>query len=188
MIFFKMLWAGVKAAGLLLATGLKIVYNIIKFLRIRLLALYLVVCAILQLSFGAFDGKSEWFWIFFAICICITAASWYGHYRQKHARERVSRAPNAEPAPTQEPAPQPAPPAPEPQPVPQPVPQPAPEPAPQPVPAPPPPPPVPVHYPKFYEVEGHAGYYFLEYADRYELYKRTDDGDRRIRTDYKSNG
>lgn len=183
MIIFKMLWSGIKALGLLLATGLKIVYNVLKFLRIRVLALYLILCAILQLAFHVFSGNMHWFWIFFAIFACLTATGWYVYLREKFKRESLVReqhtghgAPPAEEpeaAPEEEPAQEYAP-APAPTPAPAPAPAPARRPA--------------RNYPQFFEVEGHEGYYFAEYPDRYELFRRTEDGDEHIRTDFKNIG
>ena len=40
-------------------------------------------------------------------------------------------------------------------------------------------------FPRYFEVEGHAGYLFAEYEDRYELFRRNGGGWDYIRTDYK---
>ncbi len=182
MTFLKMLAAGVKAILNLLATGLKIVYNVLKYLRIRLLALYLLVCGLLQLCFGVFDGKAAYFWVGFALCAAVTLAGW-GVRLYKRFAKFVPRKRTEEPAEEEEPAAEaPAPmPAPTYSPIPAPGPAPAPAPAPMPAPAPPKP-----SSPRYFEVEGHAGYYFAEYDDRYELYRRTEHGDELLRTDEKN--
>ncbi len=41
-------------------------------------------------------------------------------------------------------------------------------------------------YPKYYAVKQNKNYVMAEYADRYELYQKTNGGLKKIRTDYKS--
>ncbi len=40
--------------------------------------------------------------------------------------------------------------------------------------------------PRYFAVKGHPGYYMAEYSDRVELYKNTETGLKKIRTDYKN--
>lgn len=42
--------------------------------------------------------------------------------------------------------------------------------------------------PQYFDAEGMPGYFFAEYGDRYELYRRTEEGYVHVRTDYKDQG
>ena len=230
---FKAILGILKAVATAVANAVilvvKLLYGILKFLRLRLLALYVLVCAVLSIFFPVFGAGIVYFWVGFALCCVLTVGSWVFAFRRKiAARPRTVKeareesqpppaqqpapqsyqqpAPQPAPSPDQQPAPQPAPspyqqPAPQPapqsyqQPAPQPYQQPAPQPAPspyqQPVPQPAPSPyqqPAPPpreRYPKYFDVEGAPQYFFAEYADRYVLYRRDEEGAVYIRTDYK---
>ncbi|MDE6676097.1 MAG: hypothetical protein K2K12_00090 [Clostridia bacterium] len=136
----------------------KVVYQILKWLRIRLLALYLVVCGILQLAFHVFDGKTFVFWIGVAVCGCITLMAWVLYVRRKFAKSKVKRErPHTEEAAKE---PQESEPVKEKKKAKERV--------------------------KYYNVAGREGYVFAEYSDRYELYFEDDSGLTLVRTDYKN--
>lgn len=155
----------------------KIVYGILKFLHIRLLALYVAVCALLSLFFPVSTTGLVYFLVGLGVCVVVTLIGWILAVRRRaeakkraealkrEKREKRMRrkrkeeeAPSGEETLTDEAAPAAAPPT-----------------------IPPPP-----RYPLYFEVEGHPGYFFAEYADRYELYRRTEGGGTEyIRTDFK---
>ena len=148
----------------LLVILLKIVYNILAFLKVRLLALYLIVCGILQLAMHPFTGeKAAWFWIGVVICLLATLTAWSWKFRSMRRRkpryyeedDDEEDEPEQEAAVAEEPEP------------------------------PPKPKPARVHYPKYFEAAGHEGYIFAEYSDRYELYRREGDKFSLVRVDEK---
>ena len=141
----------------------KLVYRILKYLRIRILTLYLLVCALLSIFLPVFGEWIVYFWVGFALCSALTLGSWLYAIRRMFAARPRSAEERPEQKETQE----------EPK-------EEAAAPAPTPEHAPPP-----ARYPQYFDVEGAPQYFFAEYADRYELYMR--DGDRAvyIRTDYK---
>lgn len=76
----------------LLAICLKIVYNILKFLRVRVLSLYLAVCGLLQLAFRLFEGyNAAYFYIGLGACCVVTLLSWIFFIRKRIRRKRVAR-------------------------------------------------------------------------------------------------
>ena len=172
MAFFKLV-------GHLIATAAKVVYHVLKFLRVRLLALWLFVSAILALC-GVFkDIGIAWFWIVAGICTVFTLMSWIIAIHRFLARKRVPRdngsggeggAPAEEGQSTQPTRPQgqegPAPQM-------QTQTQTAQE------------RPAPARYPRWFNVAGNPDYFFAEYEDRYELYYRGKQGAEYVRTDYK---
>ena len=90
---FRLLRAACGAAVHLLAIFLKIVYNILKLFRVRLLALYLAVCGLLHLCFHSFAGMGiAYFWVGFAVCCLVTLYGYAGgaseRLRRKNALER----------------------------------------------------------------------------------------------------
>lgn len=153
--------------------ALKLVYKILRFLRIRILTLYVLVCAILSVFLPVFGEGIVYFWVGFALCCAITVGSWlYAASRKFAARPRRAGetvAQNTEPKAEQQAEPSAAP-----APTPSPIPAPAPTPAPA------------ERYPKYFDVEGAPQYFFAEYADRYELYMRDGDKAIYIRTDNKN--
>lgn len=137
----------------------KLVYRILAFLHIRLMALYLVVCALLSLFLPVFTDGIVWFWVGFGLCAAVTLIGWvYSAHRAVSAAPR--KTPKKEEGSPAQGSPAQVPPAEERE-----------EPA--------------ARYPRYFEVEGHPGYFFAEYADRYELYMRGEDGAVYIRTDRK---
>lgn len=144
-MIFHIIGAALGALVHLLAICLKIVYNILKFLHVRLLVLYLAVCGLVQLIFHSFTGREIWFWIGLALCALVTFAAWTLPFRKRgkrrkreerealeeertgDAEEEVAAARDGRESPV---------------------------------------------YPRYYEAEGREGYVFAEYADRYELYRR----------------
>ncbi len=157
----------IKSIFAFIAFCCKIVYHIFKWLRIRLLVLYLIVCAILQLTLHVFDGKTYLFWIGVAVCLAVTLFAWGLFLKRKFSGKRVPREmpqkdtqeENAEPqAQKKEETPQRK--------------------------------PLSIkknvkERPKYYDVAGRPDYVFAEYADRFELYFKDADGLRLVRTDYK---
>lgn len=194
---FKAILGILKAVATAVANAVilvvKLLYGILKFLRLRLLALYVLVCAVLSIFFPVFGAGIVYFWVGFALCCVLTVGSWVFAFRRKiaarprtvkEAREESQPPPAQQPAPQsyQQPAPQPYQ-QPAPQPAPSPYQQPVPQPAPSPYQQPAPPPRE--RYPKYFDVEGAPQYFFAEYADRYVLYRRDEEGAVYIRTDYK---
>lgn len=158
-----------KAAMSVILLCLKIVYRILKLLRIRILALYLAVCGIVQLAFHAFDGRIALFWAGFAVCAFLTLVSWVLHVRKRIRGSRLVRTKRdtgeAEEEAKEEPAPEkkrekkhekkekkPS-----------------------------------AERPKYYDVAGKPDYVFAEFGDRYELYRKDEGGLTLVRTDYKNN-
>lgn len=136
----------------------KMVYGALKFFRVRILALYLVICGLVQLIFHSFDGKAYVFWAGLGVCAVITLLSWIFFLKGKSRRSRVKREEE-----TQEEEPErektkkekrvrkarr-------------------------------------LERPKYYDVAGREGYIFAEYSDRYELYFKGEGGYMLVRTDYK---
>lgn len=165
----SMLLAGLKAVLQILALLFKIVYNILKAFRIRLLAVYLLACLIVQLCFHTFDdvfGKA-YFYVGLAACILVTLYAWAKPLREARRRKKLNRRERELEQRKDDDTPQEekeenAPPA--------------------------------VHekkprkrerYPLYFDVEGRPDYMFAEYADRYELFKKSEHGFEYIRTDYK---
>ena len=150
--FFKTVFSG---AAHLLALCLKIAYNILKALKIRILTLYLAACGCAQWFFRAFDGgNAVWFWTGFALCCALTLTAWAVfllRYRKRAERKRMQEEETeeelpCEPVPTEEDQ---------------------------------------QGGVRYFTVKGHENFYFAEYDDRYELYEKRREGDRYIRTDYK---
>ena len=149
MLFFKFLKTILFGIAKLLAFCLKIIYNILKLLKIRVLTLYLVICGLVQLIAHAFSGNEVWFFSGLALCGVVTVAAWiFTLSRNKRTKERKKKEQEE-----QERAQEERPPV--------------------------------AEQPKYYWVEGHENYYFAEYGDRYELFRRTESGDEYIQTDYK---
>lgn len=171
---FGIVKAAVGAVCRIVGLALKLVYRILAFLHIRLLALYLLVCAVLSLFYPIFTDAIAVFWVGFGLCAAATLLSWFFA-----AKRALARRPRREPA---EEKPQkggkkrekePAEEAQEGQEQPRRRERREKAPAPKP------------RYPLYFDVEGHPGYFFAEYADRYELYRREGDGAVYIRTDRK---
>lgn len=145
----------------LIFTCLKVAYTVLKILHIRLLALYLCVCGILQLAFSLFTGENAvYFWLGVACCLFATVVSWSITLRKKRAARRRAQEEKrlkreealaqkeekrhkkaerrkhdtAKGEGTQK------------------------------------------VYPVYFEAEGHPGYVFAEYEDRYDLFRRSEDG------------
>lgn len=150
------------AALHLLAIFLKIVYNILKLLRIRILALYLLVCGVLQLCFHLFGGAfgTVYFWTGFAVCCLPTLLSWTAGLRERIRRKQLTereyarkeRAEELAPARTEQSRAEKIP------------------------------------YPLWFEVENRPDFAFAEYEDRYELFHREECKWVYVRTDYKTEG
>ncbi len=155
----------------LLAIAVKIVYNILKLLRVRLLAFYLVVWGFVRLFYGRLPELAvTWFYVGLALCLLVTLLAWcYAlHARRKRAlasrarkeenakeeneRKEGKEAPAEQSAPSQR--------------------QDGEEGA------------VPPAYPRYFET-GQEGYLFAEYEDRFELYVRDGEVYRHVRTDKK---
>lgn len=158
MFLLKIVFKAIKLAFRLAKIALKIVYNVLKFLRIRLLALYLIVCALLQASFGIFNEGIfvAYFWVGVLLFLGLTVFSWISHWREKHKRKKLSESAYAaqersrgweEEKPPYKP--------------------------------------VRPTYPMYFEVEGRPDYMFAEYEDRYELFVREASGWSYVKTDYK---
>lgn len=147
----------------MLALGFKILYNILKALKVRVLVLYLIVCGFVGLFFKAFRGGNVvWFWVGFALCCTLSVAAWtvfFTRHRRVKERKRAEKEEQKEQT-DEQPSPD--------------------NPADIPDQSKAPPPSV-----RYFAVEGHENFFFAEYADRYELYERRSDGDVYIRTDYK---
>lgn len=155
-----------------LATCAKVVYTVLKIFHIRLLALYLCVCGIAQLIWKPFSGGGAvWFWSGVAVCLLITLLSWVYTVHKRNVRRREERERKRAEREEKERLKEEKrrrkeerkrrkdePPAPE------------------------------VNsqtYPVYFEAEGHPGYVFAEFEDRYELYYRGAEGLIYVRTDLK---
>ena len=147
----------------LLAICAKIVYNVLKFLRIRLLALYLLVCGILYLIFGEFSGAYQTlFWVGFAFFLLCTLLAWAKRFHGRGKKKRLEEERDRERERTEdelaassfEKEPSPSKKQKKKQPV-------------------------------YYEVEGKPDYIFAEFDDRFELYRRSGDELKIVRVDYK---
>lgn len=169
----SMLLAGLKAILQLLAFLVRIVYNILKLFKVRLLALYLLVCLFVQIFYHIFDGPfgKAYFYAGLAACILVTLYGWAKPIREAHKRRKLKerdrrleeeREEKEEEREAQKTQPSPAP-------------------APVPVRAAP-------QYPQYFDVTGHPDFMFAEYADRYELFRKGTSGLEYIRTDYKADG
>lgn len=145
----------------------KIVYRILKLLRIRLLALYLVVCLILQLAFHVFDGRAFVFWIGVGVCGFFTLLSWALFLKRKFTKSKLKRerpkakeaadgTAEAEEALASDEAASVKAKKREKERV------------------------------KYYDVKGKPDYVFAEYTDRYELFHKSAGGLEYVRTDYKN--
>ena len=157
------LLAFLKLALHLFATAAKIVYNLLKLLRIRLLTLWLVVSAILAI-FGVFQRIGiGWFWAGVGACAVITVFSWMFSVRGVLSRRRVPRKTELAPAEDETPMSEVPPPKKDIRPLPQ-----------------------RVKYPRWSDVADNPDYFFAEYEDRYELYYRGKNGAEYVRTDYKN--
>lgn len=148
----------------------KIVYRIFKIFRIRILVLYLAVCAVLQLTLHVFDGKEFIFWIGTAGCIALTLLAWALYLKRKFQKPVKRRMPSygkdevsdeteqtfdeeecAVAATIEQKTKRKN------------------------------------HgkeRPKYYNVAGRPDYIFAEYSDRFELFKKSSDGLFLVRTDY----
>lgn len=166
-LLFGVLKAIVSAVFKVVSLLFKVVYSVLAFLHIRLLALYLAVCALLSLFLPVFGEGIAYFWAGLGVCAAITLVGWFVAARR--ALDARPRKPLREETAAAESAAQPASAAPS-------------QPAPAPV---PPPQPAPQRYPVYYDVEGQPGYFFAEYSDRYELYRRGENGAEYIRSDPK---
>ena len=156
MFILRALLEGVKAILHLLALCLKIVYNVLKIFRIRLLALYLFICGIVQLIWHPIGRDTVWFWVVLGALCLLTIISWVLSFKNKFFG-RSRRATEIAPAKTENSDLEPPTPEREERPM----------------------------EPVWFEVEGRPDYYFAEYEDRYELYHRTPSGNEHVRTDYK---
>ena len=161
--FLALLKTLLSAVWTFVNTSLLTAYGVLKLLRIRLLALYVLVCFLVNLIWHPFQGT--WlilFWVGLALCAAATLLSWtvtlagrkQGGAEKRPEKERTEKRPEKE-RPQKKARPTPPPPS-----------------------APPP--------PRYFEVEGHPGYYFAEYDDRYELYLMTEYGARLVRIDEKT--
>jgi len=186
----------VKAIGNVLFLVFKIIYAFCKALKIRLLALYLLVCLVFRMIRGPFVGQTiVFFWVGVGICLVFTVAGWYFRFREKQKRRRLKQAARDEKKRQKKQA----------------LPE-AEEEKPKsygeeakrgrgyeegyldglraafskgseerggssPLPA--------NEYPKYYDAAGHEGYLFVEYENRYELYFKGPHGWEYVRTDPK---
>ncbi len=174
--FFAILKSALLAVWNVLFYAGKLLYGILKFLHIRILALYVAVCAVLALFFPVFTDWIVFFWVGFALCSVVTVVSWVLAARRAfNAKPRSAEEEGdgekakGEIAAAKEPASPPvaaAPPEPERRPEPTPRKEAA-------------------KYPRYFDVEGAPEYFFAEYEDRYELYRREEDGYTYVRTDQK---
>ena len=154
-----------KLIGRLIATAAKVVYRVLKLLKVRLLALWLFVSAILALC-GVFGRIGVgWFWIGVGVCGAITALAWIFAVRRMILRKRLPREKEEEAAPAEAPQKEEEPQKEEPKQEKK---------------------PAPVRYPRWFDVEGNPDYFFAEYEDRYELFYRGPRGAEYVRTDYKN--
>ncbi len=166
MLILTLLGAILKLAWQVVALAIKIVYQVLKFTHLRLLALYLVVCGLLEVIMHPFSYPWDLlFWVGLAVCVLVTLFGWFARFAEKSKRKKLSReeklrkkeekkekmaereelpAQEEKPIPTKKPA-----------------------------------------YPQYYNVEGREGYMFAEYADRYELFRRESSGWTYVKTDYK---
>lgn len=156
MFILNALLEGVKAILHLLAICLKIVYNVLKIFRIRLLTLYLLVCGAIQLIWHPIGRDTVWFWVFLGVFCLFTLLSWVVWFKKRFGgRDRRV----VETAPARDETSEPEMPLPKRREKPR--------------------------EPVWFEAEGHPGYFFAEYEDRYELYRRTENGNEYVRTDFK---
>lgn len=158
MFLLKIVFKAIKLAFRLAKIALKIVYNVLKFLRIRLLALYLIVCALLQASFGIFNEGIfvAYFWVGVLLFLGLTVFGWTSRWREKRKHKSLAesaRAARADSGEWEERKP--------------------------------PYKPVQPTYPMYFEVAGRPDYMFAEYEDRYELFVREASGWSYVKTDYK---
>ena len=154
-----------KLIGRFIVTAAKIVYRVLKLLKVRLLALWLFVSAILALC-GVFKRVGiGMFWVGVGLCGAITLLAWGVVVYRALVRRKVPREREEELAPAEETPEPPPPPKEEPKPISKPEPRP--------------------HYPLWFNVAGNPNYFFAEYEDRYELYYRGPHGAEYVRTDYK---
>ncbi len=143
--------------------AVKIVYRLLKALRIRALTLYLCVCGILQLVFGLFsmtEFMMIYFWFGFIVCLMISLIGWLfalraqrlrrseARKRKKADQEEKKRILRERMEDKQRSVKQQT-------------------------------------YPVYYAVAGHEDYIFAEYTDRYELYRKENGRLVYLRTDFK---
>ena len=154
----------VKFVLFIIKTALKVVYNVLKLFKIRLLALWLIASGIMALSGVYARIGIEWFWIGVGLCVASTIIAWLiaagdASARKKLKRERkelaeeessAQAARESEQRETRTEKRE-----------------------------------KPVKYPRWYDVQGRPNYFFAEYADRYELFYRGQNGAVHVRTDYK---
>lgn len=156
-LLFGLILSGVKLLCRLIGFVFRFVYGLCKLLHVRLLALYLVVCALVQFIFSPFHGFAvAYFCVGLAACLLVTGYGWARSSRERRKRRRLKReekkgkepiSPQTREAKVEEC----------------------------------------VIYPRYFEVEGHPDYTFAEYEDRYELFVREASGYTYVRTDYKKN-
>lgn len=161
---FGILKAALSAVFRIVALVCKLVYRILRALHIRLLALYVLVCAVCAIFFPVFTDGIAYFWAGFGLCAAVTLVSWI-----LAARRALSAKPRRLPQEAEETAAAEAPAEKRQERQPE-----------------QPPAPRPVRYPRYFDVEGQPAYFFAEYADRYELYRREEGGAVYVRTDKKT--
>ncbi len=156
---FKLIFS---AIGHFLAFVFKLIYAILKALKVRILALWLLVSVILAVC-GVFKRTGMWvFWTGCGVCLFITFAAWmiavYSLFKRKGLPRKQEEPPEEEPKEESKNGERKngEPPA-----------------------------PARIRYPIWFDVQGNPDYCFAEYADRYELYYRGEEGLERVRVDYK---
>lgn len=174
LLLLKLIGSAISAFFKALFAVVKVVYRILSLLRVRLLALWLLVSAVLALC-GVFGRVGMgWFWAGVALCGAATLLSWAFALRKRRKRKALEREEPAEE--TEKPAEETEKPEEEKE---------------RPAEEEEPPREKPTRgakrgeRPHYYDVEGLPGYFFAEYPDRYELYYRGKNGAERIRTDWK---
>ena len=173
-VFFGLITTVLQLIWKLISTVFKTVYEVLMFLRLRLLALYLIVCGFVQLFWKVFSqgGNMSYFWLGFALVCAVTVVGWVlaairrdrknrenkeqeNKDREKEQKRRAERKRQRREKRMGKEVKSP-----------------------------------PIAsltggFPIYYTAEGHEDYIFAEYEDRYELYRKQDGGFVYVRTDYK---
>jgi len=75
------------------------IYRLLKLLRVRVLALYLIVCGIVQLIWAPFSSSwgQVYFWLGFTVCCILTFVAWDAVFREKNREGKDAKKPDKEP-------------------------------------------------------------------------------------------
>ena len=88
----SLLLAGAKAVLRFVVVCLKIVYSLLKFFKIRLLALYLLVTVILHFTLHPFEGFGlAYFFVGLFACLLLTLYGWARPIRERQKRLKLKR-------------------------------------------------------------------------------------------------